>query len=178
MTEGAMIRDLKNQDEKAIQEAILKYSRLLWPIVQAVLQNVGSQQDAEECVADVFIQLWQHPESFDPSRGSLKTWLCLVARSKAIDRYRILSRHATIPLDSAMMATRLGLQEAFLLQENRRELRRAIDALQSHERDILIRRYYFEQKPRQIALALGLSVKQVDNSLYRSKQKLKAVLTR
>ncbi len=178
MTEEAMLRGLRQQDEKVIQEVILKYSKLLWPIVQAVLHNVGSIQDAEECVADVFIQLWQQPEGYDPGRGSLKTWLCLVARSKAIDRYRSLSRNATLPLDSAMMLGRMGLQEALLQQESRRELRTAVNSLPDGDKDILIRRYYYEQKPRQIALALGLSVKQVDNSLYRSKQKLKTILTR
>ncbi len=178
MTEDSIIRGVQARDEKAIQEVILKYSRLLWPIVQSVLHNVGSVQDTEECIADVFIQLWQQPENFDPGRGSLKTWLCLVARSKAIDRYRQLSRHATVPLDSAMMLSRIGLQEAFEQAESRQELRKAVAALSDTERDILIRRYYYEQKPRQIALALGLTVKQVDNCLYRAKQKLKTVLTR
>ena len=41
------------------------------------------------------------------------------------------------------------------------------------EKDILIRRYFYEQKPKEIARALDLSVKQVDNYLYRSKQKLR-----
>ncbi len=177
MTQDVLIRGLQAREEAAIQEAIVKYSRLLWPIVQAVLHNVGSIQDTEECIADVFIQLWQQPESFDPVRGSLKTWLCLVARSKAIDRYRQLSRHATVPLDGAMMLSRIGLQEAYERAEARQELRNALAELSEMERDILIRRYYYEQKPRQIALALGLSVKQVDNCLYRTKQKLKTVLT-
>ncbi len=177
MTEEAIVRGLQQQNETVIQQVILKYSRLLWPIVQAVLHNVGSIQDTEECVADVFIHLWQQPEAFDPSRGTLKTWLCMVARSKAIDRYRVLSRNATVPLDGAMMAGRMGLQEALMQQETRRELQRAIASLQDTEREILLRRYYYEQKPRQIALALGLTVKQVDNSLYRAKQKLKTALT-
>jgi RNA polymerase sigma-70 factor (ECF subfamily) len=149
----------------------------LWPVAAAVLKNVGSEQDVEECVADVFIHLWENPEKFDPMRGNLKSWLCMVARSRAIDRYRELSRCGTVSLDSAMMAGRLGVQEALMREETHRELIAAINALADTEKDILIRRYYFEQKPKEIARALDLSVKQVDNYLYRSKQKLRHSMT-
>ena len=41
-------------------------------------------------------------------------------------------------------------------------------------REIILRRYYRDEKPRAIARALGLSVKQVDNRLYRAKAKLRS----
>ena len=72
-----------------------------------------------------------------------------------------------------MMAGRMGVQDALLREETRRELIAAVNALADLERDILIRRYYYEQKPKEIAKALDLTVKQVDNYLYRSKQKLR-----
>ena len=75
------------------------------------------------------------------------------------------------------MAGRMGVQEALLQEETRKELIAAVNALADLGRDILIRRYYYEQKPRDIAKALDLSVKQVDNYLYRSKQKLRHAVT-
>lgn len=176
MNEEAMISGLRRRDEQIISTVITKYSCLLWPIAAAVLQNVGCQQDVEECIADVFIELWQHPERFDPQRGSLKSWLCMRARCRAIDCYRELSRYKTVPLEGAMMLSRMGLQEALLREESRQELAEAVRSLSGVERDILLRRYYYEQKPRQIAIALELSVKQVDNYLYRSKQKLRETI--
>lgn len=168
---------LKARDEAMIREIILKYSKLLWPIAWAVLQNTGTEQDVEECIADVFIGLWQQPERFDPSRGTLKSWLCMVTRCTAIDRYRALSRRRTVPLDGAMMAGRMGLQDALIQEETRQELAKAVHSLGEVEREILIRRYYHEQKPRQIATALGLSVKQVENHLFRSKRKLRKAIS-
>lgn len=177
MQDETVISGIKGRDEKVIQEVMVKYAKLLWPIAAAVLKNVGSEQDVEECIADVFIDLWEHPERFDPGKGSLKSWLCMVTRCRAIDCYRTLSRHSTVPLEGAMMAGRMGMQDALLQEETKRELAAAVNALADMERDILIRRYYFEQKPREIAKALDLTVKQVDNYLFRSKQKLRKAIS-
>ena len=177
LNDEAIISGIRCRDDAVINHVITKYARLLWPIADAVLKNVGSEQDTEECVADVFIELWEHPEKFDPDRGTLKSWLCMVTRSRAIDRYRELSRRGTISLEGAMLAGRMGVQDALLREETRRELVAAVNALADLERDILIRRYYYEQKPREIARALDLTVKQVDNYLYRSKQKLRHAVT-
>lgn len=177
MRDAEIVVAIGNRDEDMMNYVITKYSRLLWPIVSAVLQNVGSEQDAEEVVADAFIYLWEHPQKFDPSRGTLKTLLCVIARSRAIDRYRELTRRQTVPLEEAVLGAGVGLQEQLMAVETKKELTAAVNALGEPAREILLRRYYYDQKPRQIALALGMTVKQVDNSLYRTKQQLRAVLS-
>lgn len=177
MNDARTISGIKERNEQTINEVINKYSKLLWVTVSAVLKNVGSEQDVEECVADVFIDLWENPDRYDSARGTLKSWLCMVARCKAIDRYRALSKHSTVPLESAMMVSRMGLQDVLMQEETKQELVAAVGALADMEKDILIRRYYYEQKPREIAKALDLPLKQVENHLYRSKQKLRKAIS-
>ena len=177
MRDENLIDRIRQQDEAAISSCIERYSRLLWPIAAAVLKHVGSDQDVEECVADAFIYLWQHPGKFDPGRGTLKSWLCIIVRSRAIDRYREITRRDTLPLEEAVLSGGLGLQDELMRGETRRELLTAVNALGEPGREILVRRYYYGQKPREIAMALGLTVKQVDNSLYRSKRQLRETLS-
>lgn len=83
-----------------------KHSRFLWKISSSVLINAASVQDVEECVADVFIYLWQYPEKYDPDRAKLSSWLSVVTRSKAIDRYRRIIKTREIPIEN-MVAGRM-----------------------------------------------------------------------
>jgi len=168
-----LISLIRENDEEAIRLLMEKYSKLLWKVVDAVLCDVGSVHDIEECVADVFIQLWQDPGKFDPGRAELKSYLCLIAKSKAIDRFRKLTRHINADLDDVTAAAPDDLEEGLILSERSERLNEAISRLDELEREILIRRYYYDQKPSQIALACGLKVKQVENSLYRIKQRLR-----
>lgn len=91
MRDEAIIRAIQRGDEGAIAGVITRYARLMWSVAGSVLRGVGSDQDVEECVADVFVYLWQHPDKFDPRRGSLRSWLAVVARSQAVDRCRALA---------------------------------------------------------------------------------------
>ena len=172
-----MITAIKNRSEAAIDEVITKYSKLLWSVAGAVLNNIGSTQDVEECVADTFIYLWEHPEKYNPQRGKLKTWLSVIARTQAVNRCREIAKRNIVPLEDTDFIDQLGIVDTFLEAETRRALLAAVNALGEPDREILIRRYYYDQKPKEIALALDISVKQVDNRLYQTKLKLRESLS-
>ena len=173
MNDIKSITAIRNKDNAVFENVIERYSKLLWKIASAVLSKTGTEQDIEECVADAFIYLWKNGESFDPQKGKLKTWLSIVVRSKALDRYRSIQKNQSLPL-SDDFAEYMGSNDP--VKEENTELNNAVSNLPETDREILLRRYYYEQKPKEIALALNLTVKQVDNSLYRSKQKLRREL--
>lgn len=153
--------------------AIQKYSRLLWKVAASVLSR-ASAQDIEECVADVFIYLWQNPEKYDADRTKLSTWLSIVARTKAVDRYRQLSRKREIPMEKIVFEN-LKYKEV-VSDEKKESLQSCINTLDGKERELVIRRYYYEQKPAEIAIALDMPKKQVENKLYYVRQKLKKMM--
>lgn len=178
MNDEKIITAIKNRNEAAIDETIIKYSKLLWSVAEAVLSHIGSVQDVEECVADTFIYLWEHPEKFDHQRGKLKIWLSIVARTQAVNRYREITKRNTLPLEDTDFIDQLSVVDAVLKAETRKALLAAVNALGEPDREILIRRYYYNQKPKEIALALDMSVKQIDNRLYQTKRRLREMLTR
>lgn len=177
MNDERIIASIKAGDEAAIDHVITKYSKLLWFIAGSVLKHAATTQDIEECVADVFIYLWQHPERYDPKRGRLKVWLSVIARTRAIDRYRTLSKQSAAPLDDPLLVEQMGLLDGIIAEDDRRALIASVRALEEPDREILVRRYYYDQKPKEIAVALDMPVKQVENHLYRTKQKLRSAVT-
>lgn len=114
MTDEKTAAALAARSERAVADVIARYSRHLYTVAAAALRGVGTEQDAEEAAADAFVYLWEHPEKFDPRRGSLKTWLSVVARSRALDRSREILRCRVVSLEEIELADPLGVPEALL----------------------------------------------------------------
>lgn len=64
------------------------YRRLAPVAVRAADRVLHDRAAAEDVAQDVFARLWERPSSFDPSRGSLSSYVAMVARSRALDRWR------------------------------------------------------------------------------------------
>ncbi len=172
LNDQKIISAIIKRDERMLAFVVQKYSKLLWKIVASILLNVSSVQEVEECVADVFIFLWQYPEKYNPDKAKLSSWLSMIARSKAVDRYRSLIKRKEISLEETIIES-LGYAEVKTSDEDKEELLFYIAELDEKEKELIVRRYYYEQKPAEIAIALDMSKKQIENRLYYVKQKLK-----
>ena len=181
LSDKKIISAIAARDERMLAFVVQKYSKLLWKIAASILNNAASAQDVEECVADVFIYLWQYPEKYDPDKAKLSSWLSVIARSKAVDSYRRITRKREISMEEIMVHS-LGYAENNVAEEemeerhSRDKLRSCIDELDEREKDLVMRRYYYEQKPAEIAVALDMPKKQVENRLYYVRQKLRRMM--
>jgi RNA polymerase sigma factor (sigma-70 family) len=92
---------LQQRDPDALETLISRYSREVYYFIRLVLDGIGVAQDAEECVNDLFVAVWQEIGTFDPGRGTLRTWLTMRAKYIALDRRRQLCRRQTHNLQSA-----------------------------------------------------------------------------
>lgn len=73
----------------ALEALYDRYSALVFSVSLRVLYD---WQLAEDVTQEVFLRLWQRPESYDPARGRLLSWLMSVTRNRAIDERRRVSR--------------------------------------------------------------------------------------
>jgi RNA polymerase sigma factor (sigma-70 family) len=92
LDEHELIQGLRARDPISLEALINQYSRELFYFARLILGSAGSAQDAEECLSDLFIAVWQEFESFDPARGSLRTWLTMRTKYIALDCRRVLVR--------------------------------------------------------------------------------------
>lgn len=78
-------------DDRALAEVFEQVG----PAVQvAALQLLGSTAAAQDVVQDVFVDLWCHPQRYDETLGTLRTYLTLCARHRAQDVIRSELRRA------------------------------------------------------------------------------------
>jgi RNA polymerase sigma-70 factor (ECF subfamily) len=64
------------------------YQRTSAKLYGVCLRLLGSEEDAQDALQDAYATVWQKAARFDASKASPITWLCVVARNKAIDRLR------------------------------------------------------------------------------------------
>ncbi|MDR3277357.1 MAG: sigma-70 family RNA polymerase sigma factor [Oscillospiraceae bacterium] len=176
MTEEALIKRLRRGDSEAFLDMMDTYNRLLWGVAGGILKDAGTAEDVEECVSDVYLDLWRKPKAFNPKKGSLKTYLAVMARSRALDRYRQLARVQNAELDEALPSPEDALEDRLIARTLSGTLRGAVDALGEPDREIITRRYFLDEKPTAIAAHTSLPLREVNNRLYQSKLKLRKML--
>jgi RNA polymerase sigma-70 factor (ECF subfamily) len=64
------------------------YDRYAASLLTQIASMLGDRDEAEDVLQEVFLQVWRQAGRYDPERASVITWLSMVARSRAIDRYR------------------------------------------------------------------------------------------
>jgi len=147
------------------------YNKLLWFIVGGVLSHVGTAEDIEECISDVYVKLWCNPKAYDPNKGSLKTFIAIVAKRQAIDMYRKLSKVEFVELDETTIPAVVEKHDSYTV------LYEAINQMKEPDKEILMRRYFFDEKPGKIAGEMSIPVKEVKNRLYRTRKRLHRFLS-
>ena len=173
MDDAELAEGLGLRKEEAFIEAISRFSRLLWIVASRYLTRTDgfSDSDIEECIADVFLDLWQSIERYDPRKGSLKSYLYVLTSRKAISRYRKVAQAKIISFEDIPHEEEPFYEDSIDVADYR-ALYSAIEQLPEPTREILIRRYFFEEKPALIAEKMLLPKKEIENRLYRAKKSL------
>jgi len=176
LQDDILIQKLKEGDRGAFSYMANTYSKLLWVVAGGILGAVGTTQDIEECISDVYVHVWKNPNAFNSQKGSFKTFLAVIAKSKALDMYRKLSKSKIVDLSEAIASSDDDLLDYIVEKEKHKELYAAIELLTEPNKEIIIRRFFFEEKPMRIAEKISIPVKEVENRLYQSKLKLRKIL--
>ena len=179
MGDRELLQLLREDPEQGVRRLMEQYAGLVYSIVNGRAGSVAAPQDAEECVSDVFFEVYRKRECIDPEKGTLRTFLSVVARQRAVNLYRRkekeLRRSTGGPLPEEA-ADDAGSEEAVIGAEERLQLLEAVKRLGEPDSSIIIRRYYFGQKSKEIAADLGLTAGAVDTRLSRAMGKLREMI--
>lgn len=179
MTESELQRLLRESPEKGQRAFFDKYFNYVYTIVYARLRNVASAEDIDECVGDVFAYLFLYFDGQESFEGNMKAFTAAVARRRAIDTYRSLSRRSncTVPIsDAAELSSDEDIAETAELSELRSLLYRKVAELGEPDSTIIIQKYFYGRSSKEIAGIVGLSADNVRARCSRAVKKLRAML--
>src|SRR5579862_5301131 len=143
-------------DPEAVRAVYRAYGRLVYAVAYKLL---GDQGLAEEAAQQTFVQAWRAAGSYDPVR-EVGPWLATIARRAAIDIHRreARGRHSSLdgadPADPALISLPPSAEQVYDVWE----VRRAIDALDPQDAELVRLQHFEDLTHAQIAERLGIPV--------------------
>ena len=179
MNDDEMIALFHQRDERAVIETAAQYGAVCMRVAMRILKN---KQDAEECVNDALLRLWNTVPPEHPAY--LQSYLLTLVSHLALDRLDYANRQKR---GGGRIAQALEELENDLFSEENVEhrveqiavndaIRRFLESLPSDQRDILLKRYWFLENSHEIAKDQHLTESNVRVTLLRLRQKLRAFL--
>jgi RNA polymerase sigma-70 factor, ECF subfamily len=177
-TDAVLAARLTAGDDYALAEVFDALGRGVYGSALAVLGDDSAVQDV---VQDVFVELWSHPDRYDPAAGTLRTYLSMLARHRAVDLVRSELRrmarqergYRLTPVtpapgagDQAMAAHTAGL------------VRAAVQLLPASQRQVIELAYFEGLTCREVARAVGIPEGTAKSRLRLALAKLETVLDR
>jgi RNA polymerase sigma-70 factor (ECF subfamily) len=161
------------RDASALEKVYGAYRTRLYAIARHVL---GNDEDAQDCVHDALMRVWQRAGSYRPERGPLRTFLMACVRNEALTRKRDATRHLRIEEQLARAEAPAYEFEVADTRERDR-LRRALAELPPEQRAALDLAYFEQLTHVQVAQHLGEPLGTVKGRLRLALAKLSAALS-
>ncbi len=176
--DAAILEALWRRDETALREVTRLYGRMLHSIA---LQVTGNASDAEECVNDALLDLWNAVPPDRPTHVS--AYVSALVRRRAIDRVRYRTAkqragegflHSTEEL-AECLADPEGYDpcETIVIRDC---LQSFVDRLDEEDRRIFLLRYYRFESIEAIAARCGKGEAAIAMRLMRLRKRLRRVL--
>ena len=154
-----------------------RHARLVYGLALKTLSNA---QEAEDLTQDIFLNL-ARSTSYDPRRGSLRTFLGILTRSRAIDRVRsrstALSHLERLRSDHSSATPSQTPFDHVSQTEQSQEVKTALAQLSESEQQLLQMAYYEGLSQSEIAERLSIPLGTVKTRTRRSLTKLRQTLT-
>jgi RNA polymerase sigma-70 factor (ECF subfamily) len=174
-TDLDLIARIREGDETAVTAL---YDRHAAPLLALAYRILGNRADAEDVVLEALARVWREAERFDAARGSLRAWLTVMVRSRALDLIRARRRSERLTADAAR-----GNPEAAMVvgdpaeeDERRRRVLAALAELPGPQREAIELAYYGGFSQSEIAERLGAPLGTVKTRIRDGMQKLRVSL--
>ncbi len=175
MDNGDYYRRFLSGDKEGMEELVAYYRKGLMLYLLSITGNIDQAEDFAE---DTFLELYVNRPVFT-GESSFKTWLYSIGRHKANRFFRRKARFVFVPYDDDCVEQKvMSLEEAYIKDQERIALHKAISALKKQQRQVIYLSYFECLKNEEIAQIMRKSARQIENLLYYAKKCLREELER
>lgn len=177
-TDAVLAARLAAGDDHALAEV---FDALAGSVYGSALRVLGDASAAQDVVQDVFVELWAHPGRYDPAAGTLRTYLSVLARHRAVDLVRSELRRLARQERSYRMrpaVAPVGVGDEMLAAETAGLVRAAVQSLPASQRQVVELAYFEGLTCREVARAVGIPEGTAKSRLRLALAKLEIVLDR
>ena len=174
--ETILLQQLNSKSEKALKEAIERYTPYISTIIRKKLLGKATAEDIEEVVADTFIALWKSANHIDyKSYSSLKAYIGMIARNKAKDWLRHYNGEELVLYENAFLVD-AGVEVYVIEKEQSKFVQELLLNLNTEDQQIFILHYYQYKEVKEIAGILDMNIQTVKSRLRRGRMALRKLL--
>ena len=170
MTDKKILHLLEQNPEEGMGLLMEHYMGLLWSACRLYLTN---PEDIRECVQETFADFYGNRERFRVEKGTVKAYLYVIAKRKAIRMAVRNGKQSAVPLEMLEEAAVDSGEDAIL---NREALEQALSQLKEQDSRMIRMQYYDGMTCREIAEAMELPLETVKKRQQRSLKKLRLAL--
>ena len=170
--EAVLLARVRRGDEAALQEL---YERLSSKVYTIIMNLVRNHEEAEEVLQDTFYKLFRKADSYTTWNRSPRAFIYTIARNEATSRLR--KRQArpkkADAFDMHDPALPMAAKSNATEPTTRVWLERALDGLDSEEREILENIYFKGYSHRDLAKVTGMPLGTLKTKVRRALGQLK-----
>ena len=138
---------------------------------------LGGQREAEDLVHDVLLEAWQKAGDYERARGSVRTWLLIRLRSRALDRWRRANRTRVETMEARQLEDLLPARaDDPGLSLDHARVRRAVLELPESQRQVLELAYFEGLSASEIAERLAIPIGTVKSRTAAGLTRLRTAL--
>jgi RNA polymerase sigma-70 factor, ECF subfamily len=154
--DAVLVRAIASGDTRALAALYDRHAPLMLGLARRI---VGGKPEAEDIVHDVFVEAWRRAADYDENRGSVKAWLLLRTRSRAIDHRKSAGVARTVPTgDGAWLAALVDPRADDSEAPDRTRLRRVVASLNEDQQEVLYLGYFEGLSSSEIATRVGIPI--------------------
>lgn len=165
-----VIRCVLAGDREAFAELVEQYRKLVYHVAGHFLRNADEVDDAAQ---EVFFRCYRALDRYNPEYR-FSTWISGITRNHCLDLLRKNSRVTVVDFEECeyLATDRSTPEEVFLEEEERAELKQAVDALPENYREVVTLYHGEEMSYQAMAEQMGKPLSIVKNRLMRARRML------